>query len=138
MSQNKIVVRYLDGHVQKGTTIDFNPEKEFFHIMLPGAAPASKQPEIHFADLKAVFFVRDFIGNPYYKYKKEFDPDVPVIGRKIQVLFKDGEVIVGTTTNYQPGCSGFIVLPADTQSNIERCFVVTGATSEVKFLQEKQ
>ena len=134
MSQNKIVVHYADGHVQKGTTVDFVPEKEFFHIMLPGAAPNSKQPEIRIEDLKAVFFVRDFIGNPYYKYKKEFEPGAPIIGRKIKVLFKDGEVIVGTTTDYQPGCSGFFVSPADTQSNIERCFVVTKAISDVKLI----
>lgn len=134
MYQNKIVVRYADGRLQKGTTVDFVPGKDSFHVVLPGVKPAGKHPEIHFADLKAVFFVRDFVGNPYYEDKKEFDPDKPVLGRKIKVLFKDGELIVGTTTAYQPDHPGFFVSPVDAKSNIERCFVVAKATSEVKFM----
>ena len=131
MHQNKIVVRYSDGRLQKGSTIDFVPHKDSFHVMLAGAALESKQPEILVADLKAVFFVRDFIGNPYYQDKKEFEPGKPVIGRKLKVLFKDGEMIVGSSTGYKPNRSGFFVSPADAQSNIERCFVVTKAISDV-------
>jgi hypothetical protein len=134
MYQNKIVVRYSDGRLQKGTTVDFVPNKDSFHVMLAGTALHSKPPEIRVAELKAVFFVRDLAGNPHYKEKKEFEPGKPVTGRKIKVLFKDGELMVGTTTGYQPGHSGFFVSPVDTQSNIERCFVVTKATSDVKFM----
>jgi hypothetical protein len=56
------------------------------------------------------------------------------MGRKIQVAFKDGELMLGTTQGYQPNRPGFFVVPADAQSNIERCFVVTAATQEVKFV----
>ncbi len=134
MYQNKIVVRYSDGRLQKGTTMDFVPNKDSFHFIMDGAEQDGKLPKVRIDDLKAVFFVRDFTGNPYYQDRKEFEPGKPVAGRKIKVLFKDGEQIVGTTSSYQPNSSGFFVAPADRQSNIERCFVVTKATSDVKFL----
>ncbi|NLA41334.1 MAG: hypothetical protein GX874_07990 [Smithella sp.] len=61
-------------------------------------------------------------------------PGKPVLGRKIRVLFKDGEEMIGTTRGYQLNRQGFFVIPADPQSNVERCCVVTKATREVRFV----
>jgi hypothetical protein len=133
MIQNKIVVRYQDGRLIKGFTNDFFPNKDLFHLVPMDAPPGSKPLDVRIPELKAVFFVKEFGGNPGYKDKQEFDYTKPVIGRKIQVTFKDGETLLGTTQGYQPGRPGFFVNPADTQSNIERCFVVSAAAQEVKF-----
>jgi hypothetical protein len=134
MIQNKIVVRYLDGHLVKGFTNDFLPNKDLFHLIPMDAPPGTKPLDVRISELKAVFFVKEFGGNPGYKDKQEFDPSKPVMGRKIQVTFKDGEIMLGTTQGYQPNRPGFFIVPADAQSNIERCFVVTAATQEVKFV----
>ena len=134
MIQNKIVVRYSEGKLQKGITNDFFPNKEIFHVMPVGAVPGSKPLEVHINDLKAIFFVKEFGGIPGYQDKKEFESGKPIVGRKIKVLFKDGELIVGTTNGYQPDRPGFFVVPADPKSNVERCFVITRATREVKLM----
>jgi len=134
MLQNKIVIRYPDGRLEKGTTTDFFPNKDTFHLAPVGMQPGSKPLEIRISDLKAVFFVRDFTGNRDYNDRKEFDPSKPAVGRKIKVVFKDGELMVGTTQGYQPNRPGFFVVPADEKSNVERCFVVTASTKEVAFL----
>jgi len=134
MIQNKIVIRYADGQVLKGITNDFFPNKDTFHFSPVGSQHGNKPTQVRVADLKAVFFVKDFEGDPNYDEKKSFDSGKPVLGRKISVLFKDGERLVGTTTGYQPNRPGFFLIPADPDSNIERCFVVAGATSEVNFI----
>lgn len=134
MMQNKIVIRYSDGRLQKGITTDFFPNKDSFHVIPAGAVPDNKPVDVRVAELKAVFFVREFGGSPDYNDKKEFEPGKTVVGRKIKVLFNDGELLVGTTNGYQPDRPGFFVVPADPQSNVERCFVVTKSTREVKFL----
>ena len=94
----------------------------------------TKSVEINTKDLKALFFVKDFEGDQKHVERNEFDPSRPPVGRRIKVVFKDGEVLVGTTTGYQPGRPGFFVVPADDSSNIERCYVVSAATREVSFL----
>jgi hypothetical protein len=132
--QNKIVVRYQDGRLAKGFTSDFMPNKDVFHVVPMNAPPGSKPDTINMQDLKAIFFVKDFTGNSGYNDKKYFDPAKPVSGRKIKVVFKDGETLVGTTQGYQPGRQGFFVFPADLQSNIERSYVVSLAVSSVTFL----
>ncbi len=132
--QNKIVVRYQDGRLLKGFTTDFMPTKDVFHIVPTDAPPGAKPGTINMRELKAVFFVKDFVGNSLYDDKKDFDPAKPVSGKKIKVAFRDGETLVGTTQGYQPERQGFFVFPADTQSNIERFYVVTQATSSVSFL----
>jgi len=134
MIQNKIVIRYADKRIQKGITTDFSQGKENFHVTPVGSKPGDKPLDVRINELKAVFFVKDFDGNPDYEDRKDFEEGKSVIGRKIRVLFKDGEVIVGTTMGYQPDRSGFFVIPVDARSNIERCFVVTRATSDVKLM----
>jgi hypothetical protein len=130
---NKVVARFRDGGMVKGSTSDFIPAKESFHVA-PSDAPVGAKPRlVHVKDLKAIFFVKDFDGRPDYTPTNEFDSDrVPAGSRKIRVVFTDNEVLVGTTQGYNPGRSGFFMVPADRAgNNIERCYVVTASTKEV-------
>jgi hypothetical protein len=131
---NKIVARYQDGNVLKGTTNDFLPNRDAFHLTQAGAPAGTKPTDVRLQDLKAVFFVKDLAGSPSRSRRNEFDPHRPAPGRKIRVAFKDGEILVGTTQGYQPGRPGFFVVPADGDSNNERCFVLSAAASDVSFL----
>ena len=132
--RNKIVVRYLDGRVLKGTTADFLPSKPAFHVVpSPQSGTAIEVVEVRLADLKALFFVRDFTGDPAYDEVKAFAEGAFVQGRRIEVIFKDGETLVGTTTGYQPDRAGFFLVPADPHSNNERCFIVAAAVKAVRF-----
>ena len=130
MAGNRVVARYRDGRTVKGTTADFVPTRDAFHVH----SEAGTTIVVRLADLKALFFVKDLTGNPGYQEVQEFEPGKPVPGRKIRVVFGDGELLVGTTQGYQPGRSGFFVVPADSQANHERCFVLTAATREVELL----
>jgi hypothetical protein len=131
--QNQIVVRYKDGRILKGITTDFIAGKEAFHVSETASA-AAKPVEVQVADLKAVFFVKDLVGNADHKERLDFDPSKPAPGRKIYVLFKDGERIVGLTQGYKPGRVGFFLVPADPLSNNDRIYIVTSSTQEIKFL----
>ncbi|NJD61787.1 MAG: hypothetical protein FIA93_03610 [Deltaproteobacteria bacterium] len=131
--QNRIVVRYQDGRLLKGITTDFIAGKEAFHVT-ETASPSAKPVEVQVSKLKAVFFVKDLLGNAHHKERLDFDPSKPAPGRKIFVQFKDGERIVGLTQGYKPGRDGFFLVPADPLSNNERIYVVTSSTQEIKFL----
>lgn len=131
---NKIVARFQDGRILKGHSEDFLPAKGHFHLSLIDAAPDTKPVAVSLAELKAVFFVRDFAGNRSHVDLRVFDPSQRVVGRKLRVVFQDGELMVGLTNGYQPGRPGFFIVPADSASNIERAYIVTAATREVTLL----
>ena len=131
---NRVVARYVDGRMVKGFTSDFIPAKDRFHVAAAGAPAGSRPVEIEKKDLKALFFVKDFEGNPLHEERKEFDPARPTVGRRIRVVFSDGEVLVGTTLGYQQGRPGFFLESVDHESNIERCYVVCAATREIAFI----
>jgi hypothetical protein len=131
---NKVVIRFIDSRIVKGTTADFVPAKDLFHVNVTTDSAGAKPVEIHMSDLKAVFFVKDFTGDSQHAESNEFDPSHPPAGRKIRVEFKDGEVLVGTTTGYQAGRPGFFLVPADLGSNIDRCYVIAAATRKVSFI----
>ena len=133
---NRIVARFLDGRVVKGFTNDFLPGKASFHVSTSATAgPASgvKPEELKVADLKALFFVKTFEGDPQHKKSNEPSQGPASGGRRIRVVFKDGEVLVGTTQGYDRSRPGFFLIPADATGNNERCFVVAAATQEVAF-----
>jgi len=127
---NRVVARFKDGRTVKGSTADFLPARELFHVQ----TTAGETVPVRHADLKAVFFVRDLAGNPAHRDRKEFEAGQAAPGRKIRVVFQDNEVLVGTTQGYQPGRPGFFIVPADPASNIERCFVISAATRDVQLL----
>jgi hypothetical protein len=130
--RNKVVARYADGRMVKGSTSDFVPTKDVFHVAADGAGAAPTR--IQLAELKALFFVKDFAGIPKRRSRNEFVDGRPVAGRKIQVVFKDGETLIGTTQGYQPGRPGFFMVPADPDANTERCYIVAAATRNVTLL----
>ena len=134
MIQDKIVAHYQDGRLIKGLTSNFVPNKDFFHLTPIDSSPESKLTELRTADLKGLFFVKDFDGNPDYNEKKEFDSHKLSVGRKIRVLFKDGELMVGTTEGYMKDSPGFFVVPADVNSNNACCFVHKSATQQVSLI----
>lgn len=125
---NLVVARFKDGRLLKGTTYDFGPNKDRFHVQ---ASDAGGEPSVlvMLADLKAVFFVKDLTGNKEYVEKKTFDVDEQEV--KIRVLFEDGEELVGTTPGYRPHRKGFFLVPTDPASNNERVFVVADAVERV-------
>jgi hypothetical protein len=131
---NRVVARFVDGRVVKGATADFSPTREFFHVAVAPASAGAKPVRIRTADLKALFFVKDFEGDRDRTDRQDFDPSGPAAGRRIRVVFNDGEILVGVTTGYQAGRPGFFMVPADAESNNDRCYVVAAAIREVSFL----
>ncbi|MEW6001569.1 MAG: hypothetical protein AB1638_02825 [Nitrospirota bacterium] len=133
MEQIKIVVRYADGRVIKGYTRDFFPNKSLFHLH-PADKPSGEGIEVLLKDLKAIFFVRDFEGKPSYNERKDFTEGKQSPGRKIEITFADGEMLVGTIMGYDPQRPGFFLFPPDPQSNNLRIFVVSKAVSKFRYL----
>lgn len=128
---NKVVARFTDGTTLKGTTQDFFPNRPFFHMQPLGGGVGV---QVQSRRLKAVFFVRDLGGDPHRQDVRGFiaGPGENAQGRKIAVRFKDGEMLCGYTLSYTPDRDGFFVLPADTQGNNIRVYVVRAACQEVK------
>lgn len=134
MEVSKIVARFQDGKMVKGYTQNFFPNRPVFHVLPTEGASTTKSVEIQVSELKAVFFVRDFVGNKGHDERKGLDPGEKVQGRPIEVTFKDGEVLVGSTTGYDPKRPGFFFFPIDPKSNNIKAYILSSAIKGVRFL----
>lgn len=129
-SWQKVVARFRDGRLVRGYTADFHPSKPQLHL---SAEPHSSDTLfLPLAQLKALFFVRDFQGDQMRVDRHEFGAAPQ--GRKVAVTFHDGETLLGSTLGYRGEGHGFFVHPADPQSNNLRVFVAPGSTLQVRFL----
>ena len=128
MQENKVVARFKNGAIKKGSTGDFFPNRAIFHLK----SGNGEILEINVEELKAVCFVKSFEGDKGRMNK--YTVPVPGGGREVSVKFPDGELIIGYTQGYSPTRSGFFLIPADLQNNNERIYVITSATEKVTFL----
>lgn len=134
MEPSKIVVRYLNGKTLKGTTQNFFPNKPVFHVVRHGGGGPGDLVEVKLDELKAVFFVRDFTGNPKHNERKYPTPGERPQGRLMEVTCKDREVFVGTTTGFDPKRPGFFLFPIDPTANNMKAYFVSGAVAATRFL----
>ena len=91
--EQKLVVHRKDGAVFKGVTQDFDPENEAFHFLPAegGGIPIRMVVD----EMKALFWVRDYLGNRAFVAERAFDEADRESQRAI-VTFVDGEEIWGT------------------------------------------
>jgi hypothetical protein len=126
----KVVARFNDGRIECGYTSDFHPSKTHLHLW-----PSPRHGEstlIWLSQLKALFFVREFTGDPTRAEAKVFSNLTQ--GRKVEVTFRDNEIIVGSTLSYRDDGTGFFLQPADPRSNNLRVFVTAAGMQRVRFL----
>jgi len=130
----KLVVRYLDGRLVKGKTINFNPAAPNFTITFLDGDASAAPLVVWLKDVKAVFFVRTFEGNRRYEERKSFRQGDAFQGRRLEITFPDGEVMVGSSPNYTPGAPGFFLFPVDSGANTVKAWIPGGSVRNVKFL----
>jgi uncharacterized protein DUF6982 len=128
----KVVVRYADGRLTKGYSYDFGAGRKSFHVF-SGPNASGRPTSVPVSELKAVFFVRDFVGNGKYTERKGFENRDRAHGRAIELRFHDGEVLVGSTGDPQAG-PGILFTPADPASNNIRVYAVWAAVRQMRVL----
>jgi hypothetical protein len=133
MERTKVVARYLGGKITKGYTLDFFPNKDRFHVT-PIDKPAETPIEVMVNQLKGVFLVRDFNGNPQYVERKGYIEGENPYGTLLEVTFLDGEVLVGSSMGFDLKRQGFFISPVDPKSNNLRVFVVCAALKRIRQL----
>ena len=128
MRPNNIVARYLDGRTVKGTSLNVDPNKPACHVRT-SAGPV----EVQLSDLKALFFVKDVVGDPTHDEgtaPTHGDPRL-VGGKPIAVEFADGERIIGATNRYPPNRPFFFMVPVDPESNNIRILINRDAATAI-------
>jgi len=131
-SPGKVVARYVDGKVLKGYA-DFDPNQPSF-CLVPIENPDGEGIEVQVRDLKALFFVRSFAGDPAYSESKDLYQIRPPGTRKVTVEFVDGEELVGYAKQYGSQRPGFYFTPLDPRSNNLKVFAVFDAVGGVRRL----
>jgi hypothetical protein len=129
--ENKIVVHMRDGTVRKGITHDFNPAAPTFHVLPAegGGVPS----RIAIEDMKALFYVKDYVGNRDFVSRRQFD-EAHRSGRKTILTFSDGETMWGFEAESSDIGSGFYFFPLDERDNNIRVFVVRSSLKETKLV----
>ncbi len=96
---------------------------------------AGKVVLIELADVKGVYFVREFDETEAFA-RKTFATRPRTEGLWVRLKFRDNEILEGMMPNdlTQLSADGFLFTPPDTRSNTQRIFVPRSALSELTVL----
>ena len=126
---NEVVARYIDGRVVKGTCLDVDLARPTCHIKTRERGMVT----VKLAELKALFFVKDVVGDSTHQEGTTVAPD-DARARSfagIELQFADGERVIGLTARFPPLRPFFFVLPADPGSNNIRILVNRAAITKM-------
>lgn len=138
--EDKVVAHFKDGRIVKGHTRDFSPERDSFTLQ-PYAGEVG--PVAVFLDeLKAVFHVKTFDGNPGHPRSQDVigpidEPRFAKVmdeGRKVALQFIDGERLWGYAEGSGAEARGFFFFPTDPRDNNMRIYVVKSSLKEMVYL----
>jgi len=129
----KVVVRRLDHGLIKGFVDSTSYLRPDGIHMLDREGRAVGVP---LDEIKGVFFVKDFDGNPQRSERKLFQSRPRLAGLWVQMTFKDKEVLEGLLPSNLVELSpeGFLLTPADLYSNNLKIFVPRTALKEINVL----
>jgi len=113
----------LDGRRLKGFVYNFSALKDSCDLFYQENSSKDEAVHVPLKDLKAIFFVKDFAGNP--AHHDAIVQEHMRHGRKIEVTCQDGEILTGTTEAFHPQKLGFFLFPPDPESNNLRIFVIS-------------
>ncbi len=129
--EQKIVVHMKEGAIHKGITHDFDPEIESFNVLPAEGGGVPVRVKVN--DMKALFWVRDYIGNRHFVARQDFT-EAEKVERHAIVTFQDGEEIWGTLECDSEDGTGFFLLPSDRRDNNVRVFVNRSAMKELRLV----
>jgi hypothetical protein len=131
-TRKRVVVRRLDKGLVKG----FLDPKGYLANEIDVLDREGRLVQVPMPAIKAVFFVRDFDGNPSRAERKVFRSRPRLAGLWVRVTFKDNEVLEGLMPNnlLEMDPLGYVVTSADVYSNNIRYFVPRTAINEMKVI----
>ena len=132
-TRKKVVVRRLDKGVIRGYV-------DSSSYLTPAGVEVLDQEGrlqgIPLQELKGIFFVRDFQGNPQHSERKVFRSRPKLSGLWVRMTFQDREVLEGVVPNnlLELDPTGFLFTPLDVYSNNLKVFVPRGALTALEVL----
>lgn len=132
---HKVVAHFIDHGIVKGTSMDVDPGRPRCHILTADQGNV----EVDLTQVKALYFVRDFDGQPQYdETHAPRDGDQRLRGsRLVRVRFQDGEEQGGLMNRYPPNRPFFFLVPMDPASNNIRILVNRDAVAELQPVDDR-
>lgn len=128
----KVVVHTREHKIHRGFS-----KKEFIGDDVRVLDESGNESTFPLKNLKAIFFVKEFNGDPAYDEVLFLRKEKPRPWLWVHIEFEDGEKIEGKIKNSEEiinGSKGFFIWISDEYANSESVFVVKGSIRKFKIM----
>ncbi len=132
-THKKVVIRKIDEGLVKGYV---DPNRYLGHSGVEVLDREGRLLNLPLEEVKGIFFVRDFEGDPQRAERKVFHSRPKLSGLWVRMTFKDKEVLEGLISSnlLDIGPLGFQVTPPDVYSNNLKIFIPRSALEGLEVL----
>jgi hypothetical protein len=129
----RVVVRKLDKGLVKGFV---DPATYLSENKIQVLDRDGRLVSIPIEEVKGLFFVREFEGNPQHAERKVFHSRPRLAGLWVRMTFKDNEVLEGLIPNnlLEIDPLGYLLTPPDVYSNNLKIFIPRSALATMEVL----
>lgn len=131
-TRKRVVIRKLDKGLIKG----FIDTGRFLGLEIEVLEREGRVIRIPLNEIKGVFFVRDFDGDPHRAERKVFHSRPRLAGLWVRMTFRDNEILEALLPNnlLEVDPLGFLVSPPDVYSNNIKIFIPRTALTGMEVL----
>lgn len=132
MLDNPVVVHFTDGHTLSGYGEDLRAGDD--EILLRDAV-TEEDVTVNLRQVKVVCFVRDLFSTGIVR-NREAPPvrQQSLPGRRVEIVFRDGERLDATADLAEPPTRGFFAVPLNPQANSVKLYVNPAAIVSFRFV----
>jgi hypothetical protein len=128
----KVIIQDKGGRIFEGYTDNFSPSIPCFHIFQRSDESTYTHTKVYFDGLKLIFFEHDHEDIPFDNDDEHLPINQISSGRKLEITFHDGEVIIGTWIDCSPNNHGFFLL-TDGNNITKRVFVCNASIRKIDY-----
>ena len=132
IEMEKVIIEDKDGRIFEGYTDNFSPIIPFFHIFQMIGTSTYTHTKVYFDGLKLISFVHGHTDIPFNSDNEHLPIHRISSGRKIEITFHDGEVMIGTWTECPLNNHGFFLL-TDGNNTAKKVFVCNASIRKIHY-----
>jgi small nuclear ribonucleoprotein (snRNP)-like protein len=129
----KLLVKLRNGEEMKGELLSFNANLPAFHVIVEKDSGRTHNVTVSMDSVKAVFFLKKEDGADSLIRNQTIEQSVfaGTLGFRLDVEFKDGEMIHGSANKFSPNDKGFYLVPFNPAGRYDRIYINALAVERV-------
>ncbi len=133
----KVMVKCTSGETRHGQLLAFNINNPVLYLQIPNAEGKIVSTSVSMSQVQQIIYLKKLTENDSPVRQEKIDNTIlaSATSFRLNVEFKDGSLLTGTTHRYNPDDKGFYLIPLNPADKSDRIFVPAHAVKRIEVVK---